>query len=313
MNFQSLFYFRAVQTEGSIQQAAKKLQLSPQALSEHIKRLEAEVGVRLLNQTRPVTLSRAGERFGVFVNEVLLMKYRMEQELMELDGRKKRLMISTPLRGTPPFLAEVIRAFSMKYPDCAVHVQERSQAVSPQELRQYDLNLSMVEPGDELEYVKLMIEPPNGGYDEEPGYVYLTHRNLLQQQWGEECVQKLDELERTKDIRVLAEVPYIRFSDTSVTDALEKLLSAAHFYPKIVATSDNSELCFALCLAGVGASIIPISWLRQRTVPDDFYAFHLPQLHNTQCLYLGYEKNRTLSEEEREFIRILVARVGNAH
>ena len=312
MNFQSLFYFRAVQTEGSIQQAAQKLQLSPQALSEHIKRLEAELDVALLNKTRPVTLTSAGERFARFANEALLLRYRMEQDLSELDGRKKRLVISTPLRGTPIFLTKVIRDFAKVHPDCTIHIQERTPNISAQDLRQYDFNLSMAELGNNLEYIRLQIEPPEGGYAEQPGYVYLVQRTLLERYLGDACGEKLEELGKTRDIRVLMQIPYIRFSDVSVTNALDKLLSDARFYPRIVASTDSSALCFSLCLAGVGASVIPASWLNQHSVPDGFFAYHLPRTPNQQELYLSFEKGRTLSVEEQTFLRILSDCIGRA-
>ena len=310
MNFQSLFYFRAVQTEGSIQQAAQKLQLSPQALSEHIKRIETELGVALLNKTRPVTLTGAGERFARFANEVLLMRYRMEQDLSELDGRKKRLLISTPLRGTPAFLAEVIRDFARLHPDCAVHVQERVPNVSAQELRQYDLNLSMAELGKDLDHIMLRIEQPECVSAQQPGYVYLVRQTLLEQHLGDAWAEKLEALHKTRDIRILAEIPYIRFSDISVTNALDKQLADARFYPRIVASADSSDLCFSLCLSGVGASVIPSSWLHQHSVPDGFFTFRLPQPLNQQNLYISYEKGRELSVEEQAFLRILAGRVG---
>ena len=311
MNFQSLFYFQTVQAEGSIQRAAEKLHISPQALSEHIKRTEGELGVSLLHHTRPVTLTEAGVRFGAFCDTVLVQKQRMERELQELQGNRRQLLISTPLRGTPPFLAEVIKRFSEVCPACSVHVQERPQEITPQGLRKYDLNLSMQELGEGMEQLKIRMQPHSipeaAGTD---GYLYLADRELLQACWGDKVAEKLLTLEQSKEISMLSDIPYIRFSDPEVTAALEQQLAAQRFMPKVVASADNTALCFALCLSGVGASIVPDDWLRDHAVPQNFFVYALPVVTRTQNLYLGYEKGKKLTPEEQTFIRIFMQQLG---
>lgn len=311
MNFQSLFYFQTVQTEGSIQQAAAKLHISPQALSEHIKRMEEELGVPLLHRTRPVTLTEGGKRFGTFCGEVLLQKYRLERELLELQGAKRQLVISTPLRGTPPFLAAVIKRFSEECPACSVHVQERSQELSPVELRKYDLSLSMQELGDGMEQLKIRMGPrgaPASGTSD--GYLFLADRKLLQACWGEQVTERLAQLETSGDIALLNDLPYIHFTDAEVTASLEQQLAALKFVPRVAASADNTALCFALCLSGVGASIVPDDWLRDHAVPEDFFVYPLPVVTRTQNLYLGYEKGKKLTDEEQTFIRIFMQELG---
>lgn len=188
MNFQSLFYFQTVQQEGSIQQAAAKLHISPQALSESIKRMEGELGVPLLHHTRPVTLTEGGERFGAFCGEVLLQKQRLDRELAELQENRRQLWISTPLRGTPPFLAEVIKRFSVECPACSVHVQERAQEATLQELRKYDLSLSMQDLGEGMEQLKIRMEPHGEPAEQgTDGYLFLSDGALLRACWGSRC------------------------------------------------------------------------------------------------------------------------------
>lgn len=311
MNFQSLFYFQTVQREGSIQLAAAKLHISPQALSEHMKRMEEELGLPLLHRTRPVTLTEGGKRFCEFCGEVLAQQHRLERDLLELKGEKRQLVISTPLRGTPPFLAAVIKRFSKECPACTVHVQERPQEWMPQELRKYDLNLSMQALGPDMEQLKIRMEPhgeaPEGASD---GYLFLADRSLLRACWGDALQERLTQLQQSGEIAILCEIPFIRFTDPEVTASLEQQLAAQKFVPRVVASADNTALCFALCLSGVGASIVPDDWLRDHPVPQDFFVYPLPVVTRTQNLYLSYEKGRKLSQEEQTFIRIFMQELG---
>lgn len=311
MNFQSLFYFQTVQQEGSIQQAAAKLHISPQALSESIKRMEGELGVPLLHHTRPVTLTEGGQRFGTFCGDVLLQKQRLDRELAELQENRRQLWISTPLRGTPPFLAEVIKRFSEECPACSVHVQERAQEATLQELRKYDLSLSMQDLGEGMEQLKIRMEPHGEPAEQgKDGYLFLSDGALLRACWGEQMQSKLAQLEQTGEIAILGDIPFIQFNDPEVTGSLDRQLAAQKFVPKVVASADNTALCFALCLSGVGASIVPDDWLRDHAVPKDFFVYPLPVVTRTQNLYLGYEKGKRLTREEQTFIRIFMQQLG---
>ena len=54
MNILSVQYFLAVIEEGNISAAARKLIISQQTLSEHVKKLETELGTPLFKRGRQI-------------------------------------------------------------------------------------------------------------------------------------------------------------------------------------------------------------------------------------------------------------------
>ena len=91
MELRQLAYFDAVVRHGSFTRAAQRLHVAQPAVSAQIRRLEAELGVTLLERTtRRVALTQAGELFLA----------RARQALAQLDGARADLAeLSAVLRG----------------------------------------------------------------------------------------------------------------------------------------------------------------------------------------------------------------------
>ena len=122
--FSELRAFSAIVEEGSFVRAAARLRVSPPALSQAIRQLEARVGVRLLNRTtRSVSPTPAGEtlfaRLAVVFGE-------LEGAVAELQAGRDQpagsLRINVSRVAAMRFVAPILGDFQRAYPDIALTV-----------------------------------------------------------------------------------------------------------------------------------------------------------------------------------------------
>ncbi len=118
MNLISLRYFVAVAESGSISQAARSLYTSQQVVSDHIHRLETHFGARLLERTRPITLTPSGELLMETARSVLASMEQVEHRIQStVQAASNRLVIATGRTRLPPFTVELFRLFQKEMPD----------------------------------------------------------------------------------------------------------------------------------------------------------------------------------------------------
>jgi DNA-binding transcriptional LysR family regulator len=115
MDLARLRVFQAVADEGSFSRAARTLFLSQPAVTQHIRALEAELGVPLFDRLgRRTTLTPAGESLAQHVPQILGMVRAAEAAAREAGGeasRTLRLGVSETLATyvLPPLLRDLQR------------------------------------------------------------------------------------------------------------------------------------------------------------------------------------------------------------
>jgi DNA-binding transcriptional LysR family regulator len=150
MELRQLAYFSAVARHRHFTRAAAEVRVAQPALSQQIRRLEAELDVELFRRsTRSVELTEAGEvllaRAAVVLSEVEAAR----QELSQLEGllRGRVSLGSLPLAslGVPAMLEE----FRRVYPGVSMHLHEQSLDIILPMLRRDELDLAfaMASPG----------------------------------------------------------------------------------------------------------------------------------------------------------------------
>ena len=123
-DFSTLAALLAVAEERSFTRAAKRLAVSPSAMSHAIRGLEEDIGVRLLSRTtRSVAPTEAGERMLTRLRPALT---EVQEALDELSGLRNkpagRLRLLVPRLAGTDLLAPKLAQFARNYPDVVLDI-----------------------------------------------------------------------------------------------------------------------------------------------------------------------------------------------
>ena len=151
MELRQLEYFAAVARHRHFTRAAADVSVAQPALSQQIRKLEAELGTDLFRRTtRRVELTDAGELLLPRARTILAEVESARQEVSELEGllRGHVEIGSLPLAslGVPAMLQE----FRRLYPGIGIHLHEQAVDVVLAMLRrgELDLTFAAVSPGE---------------------------------------------------------------------------------------------------------------------------------------------------------------------
>ena len=161
MELRQLEYFREIANTGSINEAARKLNMSQPPLSYQIRQLENELNVQLFERThKGVILTAAGKL--LYDRAASLLDYARSTELEVSQTGKKRVLrigITPTTVGTVmPFIAE----FSKKNPDVNFEVHDGITYTLYDYLQEGIIDISVVRTPlrlDEVEFAILHEEP----------------------------------------------------------------------------------------------------------------------------------------------------------
>ncbi len=125
MELRHLRYFTTVAAEGSFSRASEKLNIAQPPLSRQVQQLEEELGVRLLDRGRPITLTEPGRYLFEQGRQIL-------QRVEEMKAMTRRIAKGMVLQFNIGFVAstlydalpELIRRFRVIAPGVEVHLVE---------------------------------------------------------------------------------------------------------------------------------------------------------------------------------------------
>jgi len=125
VNVHQLRVFREVATRRSFTAAAEALMLSQPAASLHVRSLERELAVRLLERTpRGLVLTEPGEAVLAAATTVINTLEQMEQAVAEMRGaRRGRLVLGANTTGGMYVAPRVIAAYRALHPEVEVVLQ----------------------------------------------------------------------------------------------------------------------------------------------------------------------------------------------
>ena len=161
MELRQLEYFREIASTGSINEAARHLNMSQPPLSYQIRQLETELNVKLFDRTsKGVTLTEAGKV--LYDRSCNLLEYARSTELEVSKTGKKRILRIGLTPTTVDTIMPYIARFSKKNPDVNFEVHDGITYSLYEYLMDGIIDISVARTPlrlDEVSYLELCSEP----------------------------------------------------------------------------------------------------------------------------------------------------------
>lgn len=248
MELRQLRYFERVAALRSFSRAAAELHVAQSALSQQVRKLEAELGTELLRRTtRKVEPTQAGELALVRARRMLAEAESLRDDL---DGLAGLVRGRVALGGVPPVgglhPARMIADFKRAHPGVDFQVREDTAGTLFEMLR-----------GDRIDLVLALVAPGHGA----PAIsgVQLVEEELVV------CVAADHPLAASKRVTMarLARCDLVAYGPRSaLRDILVQALEAAGLEGRFALEANELETVKELAALGLGATLIPRSVAR---------------------------------------------------
>jgi DNA-binding transcriptional LysR family regulator len=243
MDLRQLEYFVAVARHRHFTRAAEALYVTQPALSQQIRRLEAELGLQLLARTpQGVEITPAGQDLLLRAEAILGDVAAARTAMDEHAGAERGSVRVAAAAGEALRLPAELAAFHREHPGIRIALRQGSPREVTELVRRGAADLAV-----------LALDAPPEGLDATP----LAPEAL-------KLIAAPGALEATVAIAELRELPLILAErGTALRDVVNRACEAAGFGPIPPFEVGDPVTARFLAAAGLGVSVVPESWLEQ--------------------------------------------------
>jgi len=245
MELRQLRYLVALADECHFTRAAAREHIAQPALSQQIRRLEAEVGLALVERTtRKVALTGAGELLVARARHILSELDAAQAELQTLAGvQGGRLSVGALHTMGPVDLSLLLASFHRNHPAVELTVREQSSEELAEMLRDDVIDLAFLSVTERIQRRGLELHR----LVSEELVVAVPMQHPLA---GRDVIRLAD----------LAAEPFVAFRTGSrLRELLDSGAADAGFEPHIALESNESRRIRSLVSGGLGVAILPRS------------------------------------------------------
>lgn len=290
MEIYQLEYFLEAARQQNFTRAAQKLNLAQAALSEQIRKLEAELGTALFNRgRRETTLTAAGQTLRVHAESLLnqaAATRRAIDDLIKMKGG--RLVIASIPSVSACVLPSVITAFRRKHPQVELALLEGTSENVAQWVEAGRAEIGIVQlPSLKGAFVETLLF--------EESFVILapqTHALAAK---------------RKARLAELADEPFVLYKGRARDAALTACRDAG-FEPRIACESSELETIRSLVAANLGIALLPA--LATRTPSADCVVVLLSDEPVKRQVALLQHADKAPSPSAEAFRRLLIGLKG---
>jgi DNA-binding transcriptional LysR family regulator len=245
MNLRQLRYLVALADERHFTRAAAREHVAQPALSQQIRRLEAELGMALVERTtRKVAMTQAGELLVSRARRALAELDAAQAELQSLAGvQAGRLSIGALHTMGPVDVSLLLATFHERYPAVDLTVREQSSEELAAMLRDDEIDLAFLSVTERIQHRGLALRPL---VSEEIVVVLPADHELA--------------ASGRLRLRELSRESFISFREGArLRELLDSAAARAGFAPRIALESNESRRIRSLVSRGLGVAILPRS------------------------------------------------------
>ena len=299
MNAKQLQYAVILAQERSFSQAAERLKTTQPAYSKQILSLEKELGVSLFDRsTVPLSMTPAGERFVAQARDILDREEKLRKSMAQYrSGEYGRLTI-----GLSPFrcaylIADTVKALQQRYPNLQIILREAGSE---------ELHKAAVEGQNDITIMNLPVdETILNVYPLHPESIVLVVPGDLQHMLP---ASKADPEYPYPviDLGECMDIPFVVLGkQQELRHLFDNLCDLSGLAPKICTEVVGITTAFAMVLAGVGATILPLPVLLNGREDRQLRYYSLKHCSFTRKPVVAVRKDVQLSEYARYAIELL--------
>ncbi len=287
MDIHELQVFLTVAAERSFSKAAGKLHRTQSAVSQALRRLEDDLGERLIDRsTKDGRLTEAGRVLRDYAERLMRLADEAETAVRDLrDLRRGRILIGAN-EGAVHGLLPLITRFRERFPGIHVDVRRVQARHIGTEVVQGSLDLGLVTfPPTEAGLVSLVIDVDDLVLLVPPGHALARRR-----------VVHMDEVGRQ---------PIVAHNDPSpARERVLRLFEQRREALNIVVSLPSLDAIKRAVEMGLGVAILPRRLAFTEIARRELIAIRIPELHMRRQLRLVHRHATAHSHAAREFIAV---------
>ena len=288
-----------VAKDGTFSAAAKHLYISQPSLSQCIKKVETELGVRLFDRSQtPLALTTAGEIYVRQAKEILRIRQALVQEVADLSElRTGSLTLGSSRTRSACFLIDPLVAFHRQYPGIQLAIKEAPVRT----LEEYAA-------AGTVDFALLYDSSLRADFDSvelcrERTMLALPKSHPLARAYAEDDVQGFPRI----SFAAMDGEPFIRLQPRrQMAEVYDKLCKDSGAEPHVIFEANSIIEASELCAAGLGATLVTDMLVQSWRWKEQAFFFELEEEVEERHLMAVYSRQRQLSLAAQRFIDFLL-------
>ena len=286
MDFSRLKGFFTVVRSGGFTQAAKRLYLTQPTVSQQIKTLEDELGVKLFRRARPVTLTREGEILYELAENVFSEVDRIYEVFANLKKESPAVLnIAANQSTSMHVLPKKLEYFTQRFPSVEIAIHNMRTLEIIESVISGEINVGMV-----------LVDPERTEISSRP---VIPYEMVLITPEDHRLAAK-----RQITLEDIAKYPFISYTKTTDTRKLiDEPFRKAHQKTKIKMALGNTDLIITYVALGYGIAIVHNMNLAKNR-PEGLAVRSLKRYFDPRNLHLIWKTGGETEFPTREFVSL---------